>query len=63
MNDKQLTVMKQSVQEVMANEVQNRQTMIQKECPLVADMGTPAAGCDMTPALKAKVHTSLFTCM
>ncbi len=30
----------------MGNEVQNRQTMIHKECPLVADTGTPGAGCD-----------------
>ncbi len=30
----------------MGNKVQNRQTMIQKERPLVAYMGNPAAGCD-----------------
>lgn len=27
----------------MGNEVQDRQTMNQEECPLVAEMGTPAA--------------------
>ncbi len=30
----------------MGNEVQNQKTTIQKECPLVADIGTPATGCD-----------------
>ncbi len=31
---------------MMRNEVQNQKPIIQKECPLVADMGTPATGCD-----------------
>ncbi len=29
--------------------VQNRQIMIWEESPLVADMGTPADGCDNSP--------------
>ncbi len=31
----------------------NKKTITQKECPLVADMGTPADCCDMTPTLKS----------
>ncbi len=42
---------------MMGNEVQNRKTTIQKECPLVDDMGTPATGCDITPALRSGFQT------
>ncbi len=35
------------MQRVMGTGVQNRHIMIRKDSPLVADMGTPADGCDI----------------
>ncbi len=42
---------------MVGNEVQKYIYIIQKECPLVAVMGTPANGCDMTPDLKSRFQT------
>ncbi len=42
---------------MMGNAVQNTQTMTQRECPLVAKLGSPTTDCDISLPLKSGFQT------